>query len=154
EMALPWGVWLLVFCLHSVLYWGGWFASLGLMRILATTAPVTAVICLHGWNDLALALARRGWSEAGRRRVAVAALGVAVCVALLQYVLRPQHLRSRAMRRAVAELVRRAPVEEAPRLVISDKMVLAELGMPPRSGKVLDPGYDADELRRRLRAAP
>lgn len=154
EMSLPWAIWLLIFVLHSVLFWRGWFASLGLMRILATTAPLTALICLFGWNHLAEVLPRRGWSALQRRRAALVTLALATGIVLVHFVLRPQHLRTLPMRRAVAQLQARDLIAGAPLIVISDKVVLAELNLPPRPSGVLDPGYDADALRGALRGAP
>ncbi len=74
EMMLPWAVWGIVFGVHSILYWGGWFASCGIMRIFTCTAPVTALICLYGWNAaerwlidrqarLSMKSSRHGWID-------------------------------------------------------------------------------------------
>jgi hypothetical protein len=52
ELTLVWVLWWLVLGLHSFLWWRGLFASAGLMRILVTTAPTTALICLLGFNQV------------------------------------------------------------------------------------------------------
>ena len=69
-MWLVWTAWLTVFLTHTVLWWGGWFGALGLMRIQTTTAFATALVCLCGWNAI-----RDRWGTAMRasyRRVAAA----------------------------------------------------------------------------------
>ncbi|HMO24811.1 MAG TPA: hypothetical protein PKB10_00945, partial [Tepidisphaeraceae bacterium] len=70
-MWLVWTAWLTVFLTHTVLWWGGWFGALGLMRIQTTTAFATALVCLCGWNAI-----RDRWGTAMRasyRRVAAGA---------------------------------------------------------------------------------
>jgi hypothetical protein len=59
KIAIAWWAFLLVFALHSVLWWRGWFASCGLLRILACAAPIIAVICLQGFNRAMAFLRRR-----------------------------------------------------------------------------------------------
>ncbi len=80
------GVWvfLLIFTLHSVLWWRGWFASCGLMRIMACVAPITAVVCLYGWNLVGPRIG--AW---GRGLV----LGAIVLTAMGYYVVEPRHQR-------------------------------------------------------------
>jgi hypothetical protein len=36
--------------MHTILYWQGAYGSLGLMRIMNTIAPITAIIMLNGFN--------------------------------------------------------------------------------------------------------
>ena len=80
------GIWvfLLIFTLHSVLWWRGWFGSCGLMRILACVGPITAIVCLAGWNAVAGRLAEF-W-----RIAAITAIGL---TAMVYYVVDPLHQR-------------------------------------------------------------
>lgn len=154
SMRLPWEIWLLIFGLHSILFWRGWFASLGLMRIMATTAPVTALVCLFGWNRMSAWLEGRGWRERQRRRLATATLSLATAIVLAHYLLLGQHLRTFPLQRAVAHLRQHDLIATAPAIVVSDKTALAEMALPLKPDNVLDPGYSAAELREKLRAMP
>ena len=53
ELTWVWALWWLVLGLHSVLWWRGLFASAGLLRIMVTVAPSTALLSLVGFNTLA-----------------------------------------------------------------------------------------------------
>jgi hypothetical protein len=102
RMVLLWGIWGLVFGVHSILYWGGWFASCGLVRIMACTSPITALICLQGWNAMMDRRARRagGWSGIGWSGVAMAG-GVAAW-GLLQYCAEASHWECFPLRKCTA----------------------------------------------------
>ena len=54
------GIWvfLLIFTLHTVLWWRGWFGSCGLMRILACVRPITAIVCLQGMECIVAGMLR------------------------------------------------------------------------------------------------
>ena len=64
-MRLPWIVWLTVIGVHTILYWRGWFASCGLIRIMACSSPITSIICLYGLNAITRRLQWRNRRPAG-----------------------------------------------------------------------------------------
>jgi hypothetical protein len=154
EMALPWAVWGLVFVLHSVLYWRGWFASIGLMRILASTAPFTAIICLYGWNAIAGWLSRRGWTVTARRRLAGATLLIAAVIPLLHYVLNAQHLRMFPSGSCAQYIHAHNLLDTAPAVIVADKLSLAQLHLPPKPAVFSENSYDKDEQRRMIASRP
>ncbi|MFT3788639.1 MAG: hypothetical protein QM770_21110 [Tepidisphaeraceae bacterium] len=81
---LPATVFAVVFVVHSILFWGHWFASAGLLRIFACVGPFTAIITLLGWNLIADALAKRA-SPIAYRAVASFACAFAVGCVLFTY---------------------------------------------------------------------
>jgi hypothetical protein len=118
------GIWvfLLIFCLHSVLWWRGWFGSCGLMRILACVSPITAVICLRGWNVIADRLPRYA-GAIGLSAAAVTAMGY--------YVAEPMHYRIFPLQRACEFVAENHLFANAPMIIFGDPMAQAALNMPP-----------------------
>ena len=77
KFALVWLVWGLVIGVHSILWWRGWFASAGLVRILAVSSPSAALLCLQGFNWSAERLDR--WRVPPVPSLALMPLGRARC---------------------------------------------------------------------------
>jgi hypothetical protein len=116
------GFFLLLFTLHSILWWRGWFASCGLMRILACTAPVTAIICLKGYNTL----------MAGAAAVARSAVIAAIALtAMVYYAIEPMNHRIFPLEKACAFVAQHDLLRSAPMIVFGDPMAQAALDMPP-----------------------
>lgn len=135
RMALPGVIWGAVFVVHSVLWWRGWFASCGLLRIMVCTSPITAVICLHGWNLIA---SSRFWlQQPRRRRLALAATVMAVAVATpaIAYVADYRNHRPRLISAAVDFTNRNDLLADAPEFFVSDELALAMLEYPARSDR-------------------
>ena len=103
SMRLAWSIWLLVFVLHSLMYWLHKFASAGMIRILACTAPMTALICLEGFNQIGRSLARRGFVAATRQRLAVGAMIVAILWSMIFYALLGEHYHCFGYQHLIAE---------------------------------------------------
>lgn len=56
------GMWLMVFCLHTVLWAWGLMGATGYARFMVTVAPAGAIVLLVGWNALAARFpGRRPW---------------------------------------------------------------------------------------------
>lgn len=134
-MALPWTIWGAVFVVHSVLWWRGWFASVGVLRIMACTSPITAVICLHGWNLIA---SSRFWRQQPRKRrfaLAATVMTVAVATPAIDYVADYRNHRPRLIRAAVNFVNRHDLLADAPDFFVSDELALAMLDYPARSDR-------------------
>jgi hypothetical protein len=155
-MGLPWAVWGVVFAVHSILYWGGWFASCGLFRIMACTAPVTAVVCLYGFNTLADAWARRTGRatrhDLGWRGAVVA--GVTLAWAMAQYCAESAHWDGFCMQRCTAYIRANGLVTPETVFFPGNRLTVAQLGLPNDSPKVLTLPAVPEEARRRLYAMP
>jgi len=154
RMALPWAVWAAVFGVHSVLWWRGWFAALGLMRIQACTAPVTALVCLYGWNTIASCLARRGVGRRARRFAAALAMILATASVFAYYAFDVRRYRCFPIRRAVAYLREHRLLAAAPAVFASDHVAWAEMGLLPTSPRALENSYQPAEQLRRLADLP
>jgi len=146
------GVWifLLVFVLHSVLWWRGWFASCGLLRILACVSPITAIVCLRGWNALAgrwTALASH-WAARG------IAVGVVAATAMIYYIVEPLHQRIFPLERACEFVAKHDLLRGSPMIIFGDPMAQATLGLPPNPGNLVLNDCDAAKEREHLRQAP
>jgi hypothetical protein len=124
------GVWafLLIFVLHTVLWWRGWFASCGLMRIMACVAPITAVVCLNGWNLLGPRIGPWG------RGVALAAI---VLTAMAYYVVEPRHQRIFSLQRTCDFAAQHDVLSSAPMIIFGDPMAQATLRLPPNPPNIL-----------------
>ena len=153
-MALPWAIWLLVFVLHSILWWRGWFASVGLMRIMASTAPFTALICLHGWHAIGRWLDRRHVEATVKRRLALATIIAAVGTAMLMYAMDAQHYRGFGQIEAAGYLRQSRLLGDAPRVFYGDHIALAELGLPPRSPRLVRNTWSAEQQAELYRSLP
>lgn len=154
DMALPWAVWLVVFGVHSVLYWRGWFASCGLMRILACTSPFTALVCLHGWNRAAAWAAGRGWGDGRRRRAGVAVAAVATAWSLGQYCLDPEHFDCFPLRRCTAFIRQHQLLAADTSFFAGNKIAIADLGLPAHRPHVMETPCDPAVIRTHLAALP
>jgi len=118
------GIWvfLLIFTLHTVLWWRGWFGSCGLMRILACVGPITAIVCLQGWNGVAGRMGSWG------RGLAIAGIGL---TAMVYYVVDPLHQRIFPLQAACEYVARHDLLRDAPIIIFGDPMVQAALKMRP-----------------------
>ena len=129
------GVWvfLLIFFLHSVLWWRGWFGSCGLMRILACVSPITAVICLRGWNVIADRLPR--YAEA-------VGISLVAVTAMAYYVVEPMHYRIFPLQRACEFVAENHLLSGAPMIIFGDPMAQAALHMPPNPPNLMPHNCD------------
>lgn len=156
RMWLPWAAWLVVFTVHSILYWGGWFAALGLLRILVTTSPITAMVCLCGWNAAADLLAHRGVSSGKQRVLARTAIVAAAAWAVGHYWLIPERYHYMPIQRVAHYLHDNVLDETAPGFFISDRILLAELDYPrlPRTTSIAASRFDRAEQLAALAKLP
>ncbi len=129
-MILPWAAWILIFGLHTVMFWKGTFGALGLMRIMVCTAPVTALICLYGWNALAHILQAQRWPRWLQQSAAATVMIGAMLTAMFYYYADPSHHRFRLARQAAAFVQQNNLLKTAPRLFLADPMMMAELHYP------------------------
>jgi len=137
KLAIGWWAFLLIFTLHTILWWRGWFASSGLLRIMVCVSPITAVICLRGWNTAAAWLRRLGVDQQIRRWIAAAAIGAMALTAMGYYVEDPIHYRVFGTR-AVCDYARdHRLLDAAPLLIPRDTIALVELNLPPNPSNVL-----------------
>jgi hypothetical protein len=145
RFALGITVFLLIFTLHSVLWWRGWFGSCGLMRILACVSPITAIVCLKGWNVLA-------------PRMPVFARGVTVGViamtAMVYHVIEPMHWRVFPLQRASQFIADQHLLDHAPMIVFGDPMTQAALNMAPNPPNILHNDCNRAEECQHLLDAP
>ncbi len=124
-------VFLLIFALHSVLWWRGRFGSCGLMRILACVGPITAIVCLRGWNFIAERI------TLGRRILGAAAIGAMGAAAMGYYVVEPSHLRIFPLQRACEFVTRVGLLGNAPAVVLGDPMAEVCLHLPANVGNLV-----------------
>jgi hypothetical protein len=141
------GIWvfLLIFTLHTVLWWRGWFGSCGLMRILACVSPITAIVCLHGWNRL---FGRVGSFGRGL------ALMLIVLTAMVYYIIDPLHQRVFPLQTACEFVSRNDLLRNAPMIVFGDPMAQAALKMRPNPSNILHNDCDPVKERAHLLQAP
>jgi len=145
KIAIAWWAFLLVLSVHSILWWRGWFASAGLLRILACVSPVIAVICLRGWNQLQ----RAPLWVAAKRIVTIALLVLMPLTAMDVYAIDPIHYRIFGMRATTQYAIDHHLLDAAPRILVRDPIAQPLLGHDvflPLQGR-------AAELRR-LATAP
>jgi hypothetical protein len=153
-MWAPLGVWLGILGVHSVLFWRGWFASIGEMRILVTTSPVTALVCLHGWN------VARGWvmrhvaGDAIRRWAGVAFAVLATAAVMVEYARHARHYACFGVQEVASFIRTRHLLADCPIFFTGDKMVLAALEVGDEHDRVLESGMTRRQMLRRLRALP
>jgi hypothetical protein len=141
------GIWvfMLIFILHTILWWRGWFGSCGLMRILACVAPITAIVCLKGWNTLA-----PGFSSVGRGL----AIATVVLTAIGYYIVDPLHMRVFPLQTACEFVSRGDLLRNAPMIIFGDPMAQATLKLPPNPPNILHNDCDASLERAHLLNAP
>jgi hypothetical protein len=128
-MALPWALWLLVFVVHSILFAEGWFASAGLMRIMASTSPVTALICLYGWNQIAQIQWMQRMPQFRRRLLGGAALAGALIWAIGSYLLYPPNWHTSTLCETAHYVRDNRLLDGAPRFFAADEIVRAEIDL-------------------------
>ena len=133
KIAIAWWAFLLVLSLHSVLWWRGWFASAGLLRILACVSPVFAMICLRGWNQLQRAPLR----VAAKRVLTIALFVVMPLTAINVYALDPAHYHVFGYRALAAYAMDHHLLQNAPKIIVRDPIAEPELGIPPNPDNVL-----------------
>jgi hypothetical protein len=137
KFAIAWWAFLLIFTLHTILWWRGWFASSGLLRIMVCVSPITAVICLRGWNIAAAWLRRRGLDRQTRVRIGFAAIAAMVLAAMGYYMEDPTHYRVFGARAVCAYARDHHLVDTAPLLIPRDPIAVVELNLPPNPMNVL-----------------
>jgi hypothetical protein len=137
KFAIAWWAFLLIFTLHTILWWRGWFASSGLLRIMVCVSPITAVICLRGWNIAAAWLRRRGLDRQTRVRIGSAAIAAMVLAAMGYYMEDPTHYRVFGARAVCAYARDHHLVDTAPLLIPRDPIAVVELNLPPNPMNVL-----------------
>jgi hypothetical protein len=94
------------------------------MRILACVAPITAIVCLRGWNLIAERVAR------GRAILAAVAIAAMGATAMGYYVVEPSHQRIFPLQRACEFVTRGGLLSGAPALVLGDPMAEVCLHLP------------------------
>ena len=130
KIALAWCAFLLIFLLHSILWWRGWFASCGLLRILACVGPVTAVTCLAGLNRANLWFTGRDVSLASRKTIATAAMILMAFTTIAFYVADPIHHRIFPLERCCDFARAHNLLATAPEIVLGDPMAQPCLNLP------------------------
>jgi hypothetical protein len=140
-MGLPWLVWGVVFGVHSVLWWGGWFGALGLMRIQTTTAFTTALVALIGYDAIANRV--RMFGQPTRRGLKVAAWVTLAAVPVAYYVLNPEAWHFVNTRKAAAFVRERRLLDTSPTVFFSDVIATVDADgwqpFRPRINCVFDP---------------
>jgi hypothetical protein len=152
RMAILAWVFLLIFTLHSILWWRGWYGSCGLMRILACVSPITAIVCLMGWNRFEL-LARKPHDGHRVAFVQAVLLIVIAGTAIAHYLVEPLHWRVFPLNRAARFAAENHLLDRAPIVIFGDPMALAALNLPPNPTNILPNDCNRrDELRHLLHA--
>jgi hypothetical protein len=154
EMWLPCAAWGLVLGVHSILYWRGWFASDGMLRILACTSPLTALICLHGWNRLDADLQNRHWQLPRRRRAGFAFAAVATAWMLGQYCCMPDHVYAFPLLRCTAFIREHQLIGSDTWFFAGNKIAIADLDLPPHDPHLMDTPAKPLIIRDNLAALP
>ena len=154
RMALPWLAWLIVFVVHSVLWWRGWMGSQGLMRIQCCTAFTTALVCLHGWNVLAERFP--SWIDRAPTCRAVTSAGVALLMLVpIGYgLLNPESWQFVHVRRAARFVVEHGLLDDAPAIFFSDLIAVVEADAWQVDRPRVHCSFDRDEQLRRLESMP
>lgn len=128
-MALPWTIWLIVFVAHSLMWWLGIFGAIGLMRIQAVSAPITAVICLCGWNALAQRLEKWRLRRPWRHTLAVLTTLAATAVPMIYHWQTPDRHQCRPLLRTARWVQKQQVLNEAPRIFVGEQMMIIELDL-------------------------
>ena len=154
SMWLPLTIWAIVILVHSILFWGGWFAALGLMRIIACTSAVTALICLFGWN-LAADWSRRFRVPTSIRWTgAVLTFGVGSVTPMLCYAANGQNHRCFPLIAAARFVEQNGLLAEAPRFFVGDKIVLGALDYPVFSDQFIENQWNREDQHAMLGGLP
>jgi hypothetical protein len=134
---------LLIFTLHTILWWRGWFGSCGLMRILACVAPITAIVCLLGWNLIA---------SAAPPPVAFIAVTAMALAAFGYYLVEPIHYRVFTLQHAADFVRSRSLLAGAPKIILGDPMAQVCLSLPSNPTNLMlhncDRSLECDHLLR------
>ncbi len=150
SMWLPWVMWATVIGVHSVLYWGGWFASCGLIRIMACSSPVTAVICLYGWNTFAALMGSQF-----RKPATIAFSIVAAVWAVGDYCFNREHMHCFPLQRCADFVKREHLLDSRPYFFTGDKIATAMLlGPNLPADKQVEMECDPQLVRKSLAALP
>ncbi|MEO6391051.1 MAG: hypothetical protein ABIP75_04310 [Pyrinomonadaceae bacterium] len=147
KMALPWVIWGVVFMTHTILFWRGAFGAIGLMRILASTSPVTAVIMLYGWNFLLGIEWVQRLRPVWHRLLPVALVLAAAATAMVYYYADAVHHRCFGARQAANYVRQNNLTADAPRFFVGDPMVLAALDYPDFDERLVINRFDRLQLR-------
>jgi hypothetical protein len=129
KLFLPWLAFLLVLTLHSILWWKGWFGSCGLMRILGCVSPVTALICLRGWNAAA--------DRFPQRAAAIAAMLLITVTPAIYYAEDSMHYRVFPLHQACDYVRARNLLAGCPKIILGDPMAAADLNLPPNTPNLM-----------------
>ena len=154
EMTVPWIVWLVVFVSHSFFYYFGMFGSVGFMRIMVTTAPVTAMVCLEGWNVIARLPRLREMSGKAQRFATASVLMLSAIVVMVFYYADPQHHHCFAAREAGTFLKDQALINSAPAFFVGDSIVLEAINYPVKSNQIVRNKFDRQEQLELLAKLP
>ncbi|MCG8408724.1 MAG: hypothetical protein MI923_26260 [Phycisphaerales bacterium] len=154
KMWLPWAVWSMVFLLHSILWWRGWFASVGLLRILACTSPLTALICLEGWNLIGRTRFLAARASKVRTCATILAVLTATSIPMLYYVNDAQNHHPKLIVRAVNYVKTQCLLDPAPAFFVSDELVLELLELPPRAEQLKRNPWNREAQQEMLKSLP
>jgi hypothetical protein len=154
RMALPWAVWGIVILTHTILFWLGAFGAIGLMRILACTAPVTALIMLHGWNWITERKFYRDAVPLVQWTLPALVVLAAAAIAMIDYRADPTHHKVFLASKAADYARQNNLVGPAPRFFAGDPMVLAALDYPDHTGQLVNNSFDRKEELKQLAELP
>ena len=155
EMWLPWAAWFVVFGVHSVLYWGGWFCSCGLMRIMSCIAPFTAVICLQGWNRAAEFLRDRwAWNALRIQRAAISLAVAATGWTLGQYLLTRPHYDCFQILRCTSYIRDHHLLAGMTPFFAGNQIAAADLNLAPHRPHVMETPCDPQKIHQSLAELP
>jgi hypothetical protein len=144
-MLLPWIVWSVVFFSHSIFFYLGLFGSFGLMRIMATTSPITALVCLAGWNTIANSSLFARLTPRLRQFATVIVLAFAAVSVMVYYYAAPEHHRCFVARQAGAFLKDHPALKAAPRFFVGDPMALESMDYPAKSEQLVANKFERQE---------
>jgi hypothetical protein len=154
SMLLPWIVWGLVFFSHTIFFYFGMFSSYGLMRIMATTSPITALVCLEGWNTIANSARFARRTPRLQQFVTAIVLAFAAVSVMVFYYLTPEHHRCFVARQAGAFLKDHPALKAAPRFFVGDPMALESTDYPAVSEQLVANKFDRREQLELLAKLP
>lgn len=150
SMWLPLMIWFTIIGVHSILYWRAWFASCGLIRIMACSSPFTALICLFGWNNIANRIGRESLRFAGAVFSVLATVWV-----LVTYCLTREHLHCLPMRRCVEYVQQQHLLDNKPWFFAGDQVATAMLQGPNLlEDRQMDTPCDPQHIAKNLAALP
>jgi len=154
ELTLIWLLWWLVLGVHSVLWAGGWFASAGLMRILVTTAPSAALLCLAGFNSIACWLERRAAPRGLMRTFAVVFFAWAAEVAAYRYATELDHQDEKVAWPAAEFIAANHLLSPDTSFFASNMLMLIALDYPKQPLRFVENKWGRDAQSALLKALP